>query len=383
MSATNLLINKDAILDNITMTDATVSHDALTLRDEAVQFKRVFDEQLLAFVDSERERYHTITDNTRLHQLFTQLRAVCTGGKRLRPFMVHTLYSRLQSQTDRKDITDILLAVELFHIFCLIHDDIMDEAPRRHGVATLHQFATTELYSHAQPHTRTRSSESQAILVGDIVFNMVFRLLASAESKTIPHSDEVRTIFHTLIDEVCIGQMLDIDLTTETTVSEAAVIAKSRLKTAYYSFVRPLHLGTILAGRPDLLPFIERFGESAGLLYQAEDDLLDIIGDPAVTKKETFTDVTQNQHTIPSTYLRAQGGTAATLLDTLSGTTLTDTDKTALKAAFMNSGAIHYTEALIETYINQATASFDEFTLSETERTIFASLLALVYKRSS
>lgn len=365
------------------MTDATVSNDALTLRDEAVLFKRVFDEQLLTFIDTERERYRTITDNVRLLQLFTQLRAVCGGGKRLRPFMVQTLYSHLHTEGSRTDITDILLAVELFHIFCLIHDDIMDEAPRRHGVATIHQFAATDLYSHAQPHTRTRSSESQAILVGDIVFNMVFRLLARAESKAVPHSDDVRTVFHTLIDEVCIGQMLDIDLTTETTVSEAAVVAKSRLKTAYYSFVRPLHLGAILAGQPALLPFIERFGESVGLLYQAEDDLLDVMGDPAVTHKETFTDVTQNQHTILSSYLRAQGGAAATLLNSLSGQALSPNETTQLKSAFIDSGAVAYTERVIDTYLADAKTALDTHNIQGPTRTLFTSLLSLVYKRAS
>jgi geranylgeranyl diphosphate synthase type I len=260
----------------------------------------------------------------------------------------------------------------------------MDEAPLRHGVSTIHQFASTTLYKHEsnQPKAR-RTGESQAILVGDMVFNMVFKLLHELNHHHLPQLAKVQAIFHTLIEEVCLGQMVDIDLTAQNQVTEADVVAKNRLKTAYYSFVRPLHIGALLALRDDLIPFIHEFGEAVGLLYQVQDDLLDIVGDPVVTKKETFQDITQFQHTVLSTHVRSHGGRPAALLESLSGRTLTIENKNTLKEAFITSGAIAHAESLIESYIDKASTAYSAHHLSPKDEAMFSSLLSLIYKRTT
>lgn len=363
------------------MIAATTAYDALTLREEAGRFKQTFDALLLTYIQEQRRHFAAISTNDNIHSIFSQLEAVCSDGKRLRPFMVAKLYSQANAGAQVTDIQNILLAVELVHLFCLIHDDVMDEAPTRHGVATIQQFIKSSLYDHIPAHHR--SSDSQAILVGDIVFNMVFKLLHAPSGLDPVIILAVNTIFHTLIDEVCIGQMLDIDLTTNTNASEAAILEKNRLKTAYYSFLRPLHIGAVIGNRSDLIPFILEFGEAIGLLYQVEDDLLDIVGDPKVTRKPTFQDVTQNQHTVLTAYVRLNSGAAATLLNSKVGYALTEADKEELKAAFIHSGAINHAENLTKEYEERALTAIDRHTLSAEEEKLFISVLHLVSKRST
>lgn len=363
-----------------------MSVPALTTLDSSIKtgaktFKVALDALLLEFVGAERARYESIAPNPQLTAIFTHLERLCLGGKRLRPYMAYRLYTHTHPDATVEDIGNILLAIELFHIFCLIHDDIMDEAPLRHGVPTLHRFGSDIVYK--ETVNRERSGESQAILVGDMVFNMTFKLLTTAPSQQLPYAREIPTVFHTLVEEVCLGQMLDIDLTTKSKATEAEVVAKNRLKTAYYSFARPLHIGTLLATRPDLTDVAIAFGEQIGLLYQVQDDLLDIVGDAGDTQKEPFQDVTQNQHTVLTTYLRAHGGEAAALLDLCVGRVLSGEEKTALRDAFTESGAIDYAHTLIASHTNQARTILDTATLPEADEVLFLDILSLLNNRTA
>jgi geranylgeranyl diphosphate synthase, type I len=358
--------------------------DTTTLKEEAGRFKAAFDATLEHYIEARAARYGEQFNNTSLHALFAHLSAVCSGGKRLRPFMVFRLYQESHPEATIDDIKEVLLAVELFHIFCLIHDDIMDEAPMRHSVATLHHFASTEVYKDA-PRTGSvrRAGESHGILIGDLVFNLVMGLLEEARDRNLPHMTEVRRLFHTLVEEVCLGQMLDIDFTVRTAVDENEVLLKNQFKTARYSFVRPLQIGATLAGRPELLPAGEAFGLALGQLYQIQDDLLDIMGDSKETKKDTMTDITQNQHTVLTAFVRTQGGEAAALLESLVGTVLSDDDKVALRSMFEASGAIAHAHNLIAVFEGSAYAALEDEALTPSDRAFFTAVAALIHKRST
>lgn len=358
--------------------------DTTTLKEEAGRFKAAFDTILEHYIAAKAGRYGKQFNNESLAALFTHLTAVCSGGKRLRPFMVFRLYQESHPEATIEAVQEVLLAVELFHIFCLIHDDIMDEAPQRHGVATLHHFASHTVYTNVtRPDSIRRAGESHGILIGDLVFNLVMELLEDARERNLPHMKEVRRLFHTLVEEVCLGQMLDIDFTVRTNVDEQEVVLKNQYKTARYSFVRPLHIGATLAGRPDLLPACEAFGLAMGQLYQIQDDLLDIMGDSKETKKDTMTDITQNQHTVLTAFVREHGGDAAVLLDGFVGKTLTDADKVALQAMFESSGALAHAHNLIAAFEASAYAALEDITLTPTDRTLFYAIAGLVHKRST
>jgi geranylgeranyl diphosphate synthase type I len=355
-----------------------------TLKDDTGRFKAAFDALLQDQVKAMCQRYRSRLDQPTLNALFDHLASVCTGGKRLRPFLVWRFYVETNKLATVEEFKELLLAVELFHIFCLIHDDVMDEAPVRHGVATLHAFTSAIIYdSGAFPATRRRAGESQAILVGDMVFNEVMRLLEEARRRSLPAYDQVRDIFHTLVEEVCLGQMLDIELTVRTEALSQDIDRKNEFKTARYSFVRPLQLGATLAGRSKLNPALERFGVAIGHLYQVQDDLFDIIGDPSKTKKPTLTDVAQNQHTVLTNFVRERGGRAAALLDQYCGQPLREKDKATLRAMFIECGAVAYAEAYILKEATKARSALDDARFTDGERHWLVALLNLVHYRSS
>ncbi len=368
------------------MSDATAPHPALadvtTRKEEAGRFKAAFDESLRAYIREAQARYHTRLPHHHLDHIFAHLATVCEGGKRLRPYIAFALYEASHPGTTFAELREVLLAIELFHIFCLIHDDVMDEAPLRHGAATLHQYVSSDLYATApQQQSIRRAGESQAILVGDLVFNLVTQLLDAASERNLPHLAAVRQVFHDLVEEVCLGQMLDIDLTVRTTVTEDEVLLKNQFKTARYSFVRPLQIGATLAGRPDLLPICESFGLALGQLYQIQDDLLDVFGDPGETKKEVMTDITQNQHTVLTAFLRAQGGKGAAHLDRLVGTVPSANEAAVLRQHFIDSGAVAHAETRINTYEAAAHEALAHPALSPRDQSFVSGFIALVHKR--
>jgi geranylgeranyl diphosphate synthase type I len=352
------------------------------MHQDIVDFQTELNSQLDSFLQEEFLSYQKISNHPEVGGILEHIQSVSRGGKRVRPYLVWSLYTANRPNAALTDIAPLLLAVELFHIFCLIHDDVMDEAMVRHGVPTIQQFAKTSFY---QSHTTsaTKISDNQAILAGDIVFNSVFKLLNRFSATNPTDAPSIITTFHTLIDEVCIGQMIDVHLTAQTTVTDEALAEKNKLKTAYYSFARPLHLGVIVSGREELLPFALAFGEKMGTLYQIQDDLLDITGNAHNTKKPLFQDVVQNQHTLLSNFVRSTDQESAQLLDSFCGKTLSESDTTVLKDLFTTSGAIAYTEQIIETTISEITDLMETYELNDVDRSLFSNILSLIIKRTS
>lgn len=347
-------------------------------------FKQTFDPILARHLASKYDTYKNITSEQHILSILSHIQKVSTGGKRLRPFIIWSLYASEHTDASIEDIAPLLVAIELFHIFCLIHDDIMDEARVRHDTPTMHTYTQTLLRTAHSPKNISRASESQAILSGDIVFNHVYELINTSTWSTPSIREEIRRVFVTLVDEVCIGQMLDIHLTTQETAPLSSIVEKNRLKTAYYSFARPLHIGALVAGRTELIDTALTFGEIIGMLFQVQDDLLDIIGNPSDTKKEIFTDIQENQHTILTAYIREKTSSQyVDQLNALCGTPKDMLDPETVRKVFTDSGSIAYAQALIHTYITQAEQLIADAHLDTRTATVFTSIISLLRKRTA
>jgi geranylgeranyl diphosphate synthase, type I len=338
-------------------------------------FKHTLDIELEAFLSSELQRYNAISSDETVNKLLEHQKVVTAGGKRIRPYLVYAAYTHEHKDAKPHDIIELLLAVELFHVFCLIHDDVMDDAAARHGAPTLQAFAETSFY----PGVR-RVAESQAILVGDILLNSVFRLLLDFIN-THPQHHEVLPLFHTLIDEVCLGQMIDVDLTSKASVSFNDITEKNRLKTAYYSIVRPLQLGLTLAGRSDLEEFARLFGEQLGLLYQIQDDLLDVLTPQEVSSKPRFQDVAQNQHTLLRAFIEGKNDAHSVALKEYLGKPVSEADSDTLLDIFVQSGAVSYATECIQKHHKNAELYIEELP-SPSDRAFFTGIMNLIYKRT-
>ena len=204
------------------------------------------------------------------------------GGKRIRPVL--TLMAADIFSSDFKKALPAALAVEVFHNFTLIHDDIMDAAPLRRGKATVHEKWDT--------NTGILSGDAMLILAYQYFENyepIVFQKLAKLFSKTAL--------------EVCDGQQLDVDFETRNDVTIPEYINMIRLKTSVL-VAAALKMGAIVAEANDEnANLIYDFGLNLGLAFQLQDDYLDTFGDPETFGKQVGGDIIENKKTY--LYLKA------------------------------------------------------------------------------
>lgn len=231
------------------------------------EYSRFFDQQL-----SEQ------TFPKQPENLYDPLRYFMTlGGKRLRPLL--TLMGAELFGTKAEEALPSAFAVEYFHNFSLIHDDIMDEAPLRR----------------AQPTVHTKWNLPIAILSGDVLFVRAYQEIAKQAPDVIP---DLLRMFNQTAVEVCEGQQMDMDFEKRDAVSEAEYIEMIRLKTSVLLGCA-LAMGAIVAhaSTPDQQRIYD-FGVEIGIAFQIQDDILDLYADPEKFGKQVGGDVMVNKKTL-------------------------------------------------------------------------------------
>ncbi|RYY50706.1 MAG: polyprenyl synthetase family protein [Chitinophagaceae bacterium] len=197
-------------------------------------------------------------------------------GKRIRPVAVlmgHELFNDINA-----DAYQVANAIELFHNFSLIHDDIMDKAPLRRGIPTVHM----------------KYGDSSALLAGDVMLVAAYEYLARIKGDHLP---AVLHLFNKTAAEVCEGQQLDMDFENRSSVSQGDYVNMITLKTSVL-LAASMRMGAILGGaslgNQDL---IYEFGKNLGIAFQVQDDYLDCFGDPEKFGKQVGGDILANKKT--------------------------------------------------------------------------------------
>ncbi len=186
------------------------------------------------------------------------------GGKRMRPLLVLLGYSLFRN--DPEKIIRPAMAVEVFHNFTLMHDDIMDKAPLRRGEPTVHE----------------KWNETIAILSGDTMFVKAYELLEDLDPKLLPSAFK---LFNKCAIQVCEGQQMDMDFEDRDDVSESEYLEMIRLKTAVLLGFS-LRLGALLAEADEKTQEqLYELGVAMGMAFQLMDDHLDTFGDETFGKQ--------------------------------------------------------------------------------------------------
>lgn len=199
------------------------------------------------------------------------------GGKRLRPIL--TLMAADLFNKDIENAVNPALAVEIFHNFSLLHDDLMDNADVRRGSATVHK----------------KWSENTAILSGDAMVIEAYKYIVNVPDRYLR---KVIDLFSQTAMEICQGQQYDMDYEKRMDVAENEYLKMIRLKTAVLIGCS-LKLGAIVSDAPEVdVEALYQFGINLGLAFQLKDDLLDVYGDFRTFGKKPGGDILSNKKTM-------------------------------------------------------------------------------------
>ncbi|HVV55575.1 MAG TPA: polyprenyl synthetase family protein [Mucilaginibacter sp.] len=198
------------------------------------------------------------------------------GGKRMRPALLLMACDLFGG--DMLKAVPPALAIEVFHNFTLVHDDIMDNAPLRRARATVHE----------------KWNRNVAILSGDVMLVESYKLLMQVEDRLLR---PVITVFNDTAVGVCEGQQTDMDFETRNDVHIDEYIVMIRLKTAVL-LGGALKIGAIIGGADDHdASLLQTFGEQLGIAFQLQDDILDVYGNPENFGKQVGGDILSNKKT--------------------------------------------------------------------------------------
>ncbi|MEK9517543.1 MAG: polyprenyl synthetase family protein [Flavobacteriaceae bacterium] len=287
------------------------------------------------------------------------------GGKRIRPFL--TLMAGEAYGVTVKEALGAAMAVEVFHNFTLMHDDIMDKATLRRGKTTVHE----------------KWDVNTAILSGDAMLIKAYQCL---ETYPINVFQQLTRLLSKTAIEVCEGQQYDMDFETRPNTSEEEYIEMIRLKTAVLVGCA-LQMGAIISrANEEDQQAIYDFGIQLGLAFQLQDDYLDTFGDQDTFGKKIGGDILECKKTI--LYHLALKTTnesqSETLQNLLGGNIQMDEEEKIrkVKALFEATGAHSATRDLIQHHFHLAEIELEKLTISEDQKNRFRDLKDWLMQRS-
>jgi geranylgeranyl diphosphate synthase type II len=286
------------------------------------------------------------------------------GGKRLRPVL--TLMSADFFGGNYKQALDASLAVEMFHNFSLVHDDIMDNAPLRRGHQTVHE----------------KWDVNTGILSGDAMLILAYQLFETYRPVVFM---QLAVLFSKTALEVCEGQQYDVDFETRNDVTISQYIKMIEYKTAVL-IGASLQMGAIIAdASASCQEKIYAFGKNLGIAFQLQDDYLDAFGNPLTFGKQVGGDIIANKKTfLYLTALQKSTPSKAQELSSLFATMPKDPSEkiTAVKEIFVCSGAAKATEDEIARYTNKSISLLQDIKISQQHKDTLKSFADFLMNRN-
>ncbi|WP_036151323.1 polyprenyl synthetase family protein [Maribacter forsetii] len=303
-------------------------------------------DEFIAYLDSKK-----ITKEPRnLYEPITYILGL--GGKRLRPVLV--LMTAEIFKGDFKNALDAAVAIEVFHNFSLVHDDIMDDAPVRRGQTTVHE----------------KWDVNTGILSGDAMLIMAYQLFENYEPNVFR---DLAKLFSKTALEVCEGQQYDVDFETRDDVMLPEYLKMIEYKTAVL-VAAALKMGAIVAGASETAQEqMYNFGLNLGIAFQLQDDYLDVFGDPETFGKQVGGDIIENKKTY--LYLKALNSGSEMMTKELEHLYSiqpkeADAKVKAVRSIFEKTEADKATKVAISDYTAKAFEVLDEMDVAEEKKTL-------------
>ncbi|MDB4900865.1 MAG: isoprenyl synthetase [Mucilaginibacter sp.] len=272
------------------------------------------------------------------------------GGKRIRPALLLLACDLFGG--DVEDAISPALAIEVFHNFTLMHDDIMDNAPLRRGNATVHK----------------RWNSNVGILSGDVMLVEGYKLMMQVEERLLR---TVLNIFNETAVGVCEGQQLDMEFEQRNDVNIDEYLNMIRLKTAVV-LGGALKIGALIGGADDKdAELLRSFGEHLGVAFQLQDDILDVYGDPDKFGKQVGGDIISNKKTylLIKALELSDGQLTKKLSDWLALEQFDNTEKvTAVTAIYNTLEVRQHAENTMQAYADKAFEALEAINLPESHK---------------
>ncbi|GAB2997651.1 polyprenyl synthetase family protein [Amycolatopsis acidiphila] len=338
--------------------------------------RRAVDAELEEFLDGQAR--HPL--DACLPPLVDVLREFVGGGKRVHPLFCYCGWLAAGGEPGGSPLGKVGAALELFHTFALIHDDVMDASDRRRGRPTVHRVLAGR-YHGKDPAAAARFGVDAAILLGDLCHAWSDELLCAAGERW---RRRVEPVLHVMRTQVMAGQYLDL-------AGEWAEDSLDRSwrtlrhKTAGYTVERPLQIGVMLAeGGPEALRLCTTYGRPLGEAFQLRDDLLGVFGRPGVTGKSTLDDLREGKRTVlmALTWRRASPRQRAIIRELHGDPALDDAGAERLRSVITRTGADRAVAELIEVKTEKALAALDGATIPGGARVACAELAHAATRRA-
>lgn len=285
------------------------------------------------------------------------------GGKRIRPVLM--LHAASLFSEHPETVFPAAAAIELFHNFTLLHDDIMDHASIRRGVPAVHK----------------KYGENSAILSGDAMSIMAFRYLSRCEASELA---PLLTLFSKTALEVCEGQQYDIEFEKRAEVTIAEYLEMIRLKTAVL-IACSLKMGAMLAGADEKsCRLLYDFGILTGIAFQLQDDWLDVHGEENSFGKQIGGDICENKKTfiLLKAIEMSDKKTRSHLKEWMGRTDFNRNEKIeAVRKIFTASGASDATRTLMKEYYDLALGSLRQLNIEDSAKKELRDFAAKVLSR--
>jgi geranylgeranyl diphosphate synthase type I len=314
----------------------------MDLKQQFLEYKSEFDRKIIDFLDRKIQEAERINP-TAGKNLEEFQKLVVVGGKRVRPALVH--FTSIAGGREPDDTTTYVgMALEIFHTFALIHDDIIDESLVRRGYPTMEASYQKIFKDNGFNDERSRHfALSSAILGGDYGLVIANQIMSELDID-LERKDLIQRLYATMQFELCAGQIDDcfgVGLADWDSITQDRIDKMMKTKSGNYSIQKPMLLGGLLAGvSKDQYEALAVAGEKIGLVYQITDDIIGVFGKEAETGKSTDSDILEGKRNLLmyKTYIQCNDSEKQHFRSIVGNTRASDHDIETIRDLIQNKG---------------------------------------------
>lgn len=315
-------------------------------------------------------------------QFMKDLSASVGGGKAVRAAFV--FYGAIACADEEPEaLTDLALAMEMFHTYLLMHDDIIDQDDLRRGKPAFHALYRDRRQVGVRSSQAQHFGMSMGILGGDVLASMAYEVLCQANLEPA-RKLEILSQANRMLFETGVGEVLDVLNVVRSEASRAHILKVHALKTSRYSFATPLLMGAAACGASSRQrELLEQFALPMGIAYQLQDDLLGLFGDEATTGKSAMSDLRQGKQTLLmiEAYERASASQRRVLDVAVGNRAVTPEMADHVRSVVRETGAYAYSTDLARRFHQMALPYLDEAHLSLRGREFLTQIAEYIISR--